>query len=69
MTPAITFQKAVKEPDLGEDGIARAVIGKKEFAIVRKGGSFYGMDGICTHGGGPLGEGTLREGMLVCPWD
>ncbi len=35
----------MKEPDLGEDGVARAVIGKKEFAIVLKDGRFYGMDG------------------------
>ncbi len=64
----MTFQKAVKETDLAEDGGTKAVIGKKEFAIVRKDGEFCGIDGIRTHEGGPFGEGTLQEGMLVCPW-
>jgi len=64
----MTLQKAVKEADLVEHGVAKAVIGKKKFAIVRKGGKFYGIDGVCTHEGGPLGEGTLREGKFVSPW-
>ncbi len=64
----MAFEKAIKESDLPEDGVAKATIRKKEFAIVRKGGRFYCLDGICTHEGGPLGEGTLQDGMLVCPW-
>ncbi len=64
----MTFQRAVRESELAEDGVAKAVIDKKEFAIVRKGEKFYCLDGICTHEGGPLGEGMLQEGMLVCPW-
>ncbi len=64
----MAFQKALKETELAKDGVAKAVIGKKEFAIVRKGGKYYCIDGICTHEGGPLGEGTLQDGLLVCPW-
>jgi 3-phenylpropionate/trans-cinnamate dioxygenase ferredoxin component len=27
----------------------------------------YCLEDVCTHDGGPLGEGELREGCLVCP--
>ncbi len=26
------------------------------------------MDGICPHRGGPLGQGMVRLGKVVCPW-
>ena len=26
------------------------------------------LDGTCPHEGGPLGEGTIEGGKLVCPW-
>ena len=31
------------------------------------GESFYAIDNLCTHDGGPLGEGTLSNGTVVCP--
>ncbi len=63
----MAFQKAVKESEIPEGKIGKAKIGKKEFAIVHAGGAFYCIDGICTHEGGPLGEGSLQDGQLVCP--
>lgn len=26
------------------------------------------LDGVCPHEGGPLGEGALENGRVVCPW-
>ena len=26
------------------------------------------LDGTCPHEGGPLGEGTIEGGRVVCPW-
>jgi nitrite reductase/ring-hydroxylating ferredoxin subunit len=31
-------------------------------------GTFYAMDGICPHAGGPLGEGELNGSVVTCPW-
>ena len=63
----MTFQKALKESEVPEGKVAKAKIGIKEFAVVRLGGAFYCIDGTCSHEGGPLGEGTLEDGELVCP--
>jgi pyruvate oxidase len=36
--------------------------------ITRLGDRFGALAGRCPHAGGPLGEGTLESGRLVCPW-
>ena len=64
----MAFQKALKESEVPEGKVAKAKVGKKEFAVVLLGGAYYCIDGICTHEGGPLGEGTLVGEELVCPW-
>ena len=30
-------------------------------------GEFYAVEDVCTHDGGPLGEGALRGCELICP--
>jgi nitrite reductase/ring-hydroxylating ferredoxin subunit len=38
-------------------------------ALCNVDGVFHAIDNACPHAGGPLGEGTLREGGIVeCPW-
>jgi 3-phenylpropionate/trans-cinnamate dioxygenase ferredoxin subunit len=31
------------------------------------GENFYAIDNLCTHDGGPLGEGRLANGTVECP--
>lgn len=31
-------------------------------------GTFYALDGICPHAGGPLGEGAVSGKVVTCPW-
>jgi nitrite reductase (NADH) small subunit len=31
-------------------------------------GAICVLDGTCPHEGGPLGEGDLERGRVVCPW-
>jgi 3-phenylpropionate/trans-cinnamate dioxygenase ferredoxin component len=35
--------------------------------VVNLDGQFYAVEDTCTHDGGPLGEGILEDGQLVCP--
>ena len=37
-------------------------------ALFNMDGEFYALDGICPHQGGPLGKGTLCDGVVTCPW-
>lgn len=31
-------------------------------------GEIYALDNTCPHAGGPLGEGTLEQEVVACPW-
>lgn len=64
----MAFTKALRVSDVPEGSVAKAVVNEREIAIIHSGGSFYALDGICTHEAGPLGEGTLDGEELVCPW-
>lgn len=38
------------------------------YALVNDGGKLHCVDGECPCTGGPLGDGALRGGLVVCPW-
>jgi nitrite reductase/ring-hydroxylating ferredoxin subunit len=37
-------------------------------AIFNVNGTFYALDGVCPHQGGPLGRGELGGCIVTCPW-
>jgi nitrite reductase/ring-hydroxylating ferredoxin subunit/uncharacterized membrane protein len=39
-----------------------------EIVLVRERGSLYALLERCAHQGGPLHEGRLEDGCIVCPW-
>jgi nitrite reductase/ring-hydroxylating ferredoxin subunit len=42
--------------------------GDKEICIANVNGTYSAMDNVCLHQGGPLGQGTIEHGKVVCPW-
>ena len=43
-------------------------IGRHGVGVYNVNGNFYAIANYCPHEGGPLGEGTIEGGRLVCPW-
>lgn len=37
-------------------------------ALFNVNGTFYALDGVCPHQGGPLGRGELGGCIVTCPW-
>lgn len=35
--------------------------------VVNLGDAYYCVEDVCTHDGGPLGEGKLDDGQIICP--
>jgi len=59
----------VAEPDELEEGRVRtAVAGPRTIALTHCGGRFGALENHCPHQGGPLGEGSIEQGLLRCPW-
>ena len=40
----------------------------REICIANINGAYSAMDNICLHQGGPLGQGAIENGKVVCPW-
>ena len=40
----------------------------RRLAIFNVDGSYYAIDDVCQHQGGPLGEGELNGKLVTCPW-
>jgi nitrite reductase/ring-hydroxylating ferredoxin subunit len=46
----------------------KATIEDASFVVVRQRQRVCALAHSCAHLGGPLSEGTLKDGTVVCPW-
>ena len=64
-----TFTKLTTQADLPQSNEAKEFrCGDKEICIANVNGEFSAMENICLHRGGPLGQGTIENGKVICPW-
>ena len=61
------FVKVAKTTDVPDPGSTLLEVGDRVVVLIHAGGSFYCIDDVCTHDGGPLGDGDLVNGSIVCP--
>ena len=61
------FQTVAKVGEIPEGGVKVVRVDGDPVAVFHVGGAYYGLADVCTHDGGPLGEGELDDGQLVCP--
>jgi nitrite reductase/ring-hydroxylating ferredoxin subunit len=45
-----------------------AAPGGERIAVFRDGDRFGALTNLCAHQHGPLGEGRIIDGCIVCPW-
>jgi nitrite reductase (NADH) small subunit len=53
-------------PGTGE--VREFTAGGRAFCVANLNGTISVLDGVCPHEGGPLGEGSIEEDRVVCPW-
>ena len=51
-----------------EGGVREVQAGKLTLCVAKLNGKIFALDNECPHDGGPLGEGELEDGKVVCPW-
>jgi len=67
MTP--NFIKLTTESELPPADEAKEFpCGEKTICIANVNGVYGAMDNVCLHRGGPLGQGMIEGGKVVCPW-
>ncbi|MDI3387721.1 Rieske 2Fe-2S domain-containing protein [Streptomyces sp. B-S-A8] len=54
--------------DLGDGKPLRVTAGGVPVVLVRRGETVHALSAVCTHAGGPLDEGEIRDGCIRCPW-
>jgi len=42
--------------------------GGKMICVANVNGQISAMENVCLHRGGPLGEGVIEGGKVICPW-
>jgi nitrite reductase (NADH) small subunit len=52
----------------GAGQVREFTAGGRAFCVANLNGTISVLDGVCPHEGGPLGEGRIEEGRVVCPW-
>lgn len=62
------FTRVLTSSDLAERQLRRAMIASTPMLLVRERETVRAIAETCSHLGGPLSEGTLKDGAVVCPW-
>jgi 3-phenylpropionate/trans-cinnamate dioxygenase ferredoxin subunit len=56
-----------KVGDIPDPGRQLVEIDDRLIVVFHAAGNFYAIDDVCTHDGGPLGEGELEGFSVACP--
>ena len=61
------FIAVAKVSDVPDPGRQLVEVDERLIVLVHTAGQFYAIDDVCTHDGGPLGEGELDGFAIACP--
>jgi NAD(P)H-dependent nitrite reductase small subunit len=54
--------------DVPEGGGIAVDVGDRRIAIFRYRDVLFALDETCPHRGAPLHQGTITDGIVMCPW-
>ncbi len=54
--------------DIPERGAIAVDVGERRIALFRLESEVFALDETCPHRGGPLHDGVVDRGVVVCPW-
>jgi len=64
----IVWEKVLEPDDLAEGRVRPVTCHRATVCLTRFEGKYAALDNRCPHQGGPLGEGSIENGWLRCPW-
>ena len=62
------FVPVLKVSELPPGSLTEVSVGGKLYAVCNSEGTVRALGGECLHQGGPLGQGNLADGRIICPW-
>ena len=64
----VLWHKVAEPGELAEGRVKTVTADNRSFALTHFEGRLSALDNRCPHQGGPLGEGSIENGLLRCPW-
>lgn len=64
----LVWYKAAELDELPEGRVKSATCGLETVCLAHVDGTYAALNNRCPHQGGPLGEGSIENGWLRCPW-
>ena len=64
----LIWHKVAGLEDLPEGRVKVVTAGSQTIALTHVNGEYGALDNRCAHQGGPLGEGSIENNCLRCPW-
>jgi nitrite reductase (NADH) small subunit len=65
---SMPFVLAAKIVDVPAGSIHEIQVAGKAVALANVAGKFFAINNTCLHRGGPLGQGSLQDKVVTCPW-
>ena len=65
---APVWHRVAEHGELPDGRVKTVSVGHRTLALTRVGDRYGCLDNRCPHQGGPLGEGSIENGWLRCPW-
>lgn len=63
------YVRVCAQTELPQRGMVLEVsVQGRALCVANVDGAICVLDGTCPHEGGPLGEGIIENGRVVCPW-
>lgn len=59
---------AAAAADVPTEGLLHIEVAGQQVVLARAAGQLHAMGATCSHYGGPLDQGSVEGGSLVCPW-
>lgn len=64
----LEWHRVLDGDELAEGRVKTAAVGHKTLCLTHFDGEYGALDNACPHQGGSLGEGSIENGLLRCPW-
>ncbi len=61
------FVTVARVGEVPEGGVKVVRLEDQPIALFLVDGTYYALDDVCTHDGGPLAEGPLEDHVIECP--
>ncbi len=66
--PPKGFHPAADLSAIPESGLLEVIVDGQPVALCRRGDQVHAVSAVCPHAGGPIADGDIDAGLVVCPW-